>query len=129
MANTVTQKTLTGAGSDTYIKRHIHISSDGTEESDLVIFDNSAFCADTSKGRLVCIKAWGASAELTFEWDQSTDAEIIRINPDGPIDVKLGSIGNASNPNGSGATGDILLSTANLDSGDIVDIIIVVQQA
>lgn len=128
MPNTVTQKTLDGSGSDTYVSRNIHINSDGSEETDLVIFDNSAFIADVSKGRLISLKASGDSCDLIFEWDQSTDSEIIRINPGSGIDIDFIKLGGGGNPNGSGATGDLLLTTANLDNGDSVTITIVVKQ-
>lgn len=43
MANTVTQTTLVGGGSSKILVRHIHITSDGSQESGTVIYNNSAF--------------------------------------------------------------------------------------
>lgn len=128
MANTKTQTTIEGSGSDTFISRVIHISSDGTEETDLVIFDNSAFIADASKGRLLCVKANGSNCSCILEWDQTTDSEIIRFTPADGFEHDFICLGGGGNPNGSGATGDLLLTTTGLDAGDEFTIKIIVAQ-
>ena len=129
MANTITQTTLLGSGTDTLVARHIHIVSDGSEETDLVIYDNSTLINDTSKGRLLKVEAHGADCVLRFEWDQTTDSPICSLNPaDGQSEIDLTYWGGGSNPNGTGATGDIVLTTANLDSGDEVSIFMLVEQ-
>ena len=66
MANTITQTTLLGSGDDKNIIRHIHITSDGSEETNLVIYDNSAFVGDTSKGKIEQIWASGSSGIMTL---------------------------------------------------------------
>ena len=129
MANTVTQKTLNGSGTDLYITRVIQIASDGTEEADLVIFDNSTFCNDVSKGRVVYLELWGSACECIFEWDQTTDSEIVRTNPnEGNAKFDFVKIGGGRNPNGAGATGDILLTTTGLDANDTLTIKMIVKQ-
>lgn len=129
MPNTVTQKTLHGSANSTLVSRIIHIQSDGSEESDLVIFDNDAFSADTSKGRLLKVCATGSSCTCILEWDQATDSEIIRFNPLEDFELDFMKLGGGANPAGTGATGDLTLTTADLDNGDSVTITIVVQQA
>lgn len=128
MANTVTQRTLLGSGSDKNIVRLIHIVSDGTEESDLVVFDNSAFVNDVSKGRLV--EAWvsGSDCVARLEWDQTTDSPIMTFNPSTGGHWCFEQFGGISNPNETGATGDILLTTGALDLGDELTIIIKICQ-
>jgi hypothetical protein len=128
MANTVTQTTLVGSGSDKVISRRIHIVSDGTEESDLVIYDNSTLINDASKGRVRKIEAYGSSCQLLFEWDQTTDAPIAALDPANSPCLDFIKTGGGENPNGTGATGDVLLTTTNLDSGDVVTIFIEVAQ-
>lgn len=129
MANSVTQTTLVGSGSDKRIVRRIHIVSDGSEETDLVVYDNSTFINDVNKGRLDYIYCMGDSATLRLEWDAGTDVPIISVNSsnDNFYDF-LTKFGGFSNPGGSGATGDILLTTANLDSGDEVTLILGISQ-
>lgn len=128
MPNTVTQRTLLGGGSSRYIVREIHIVSDGSEESNLVVYDNSAFINDAARGSLWEIKFSGSDCLCKLSWDQSTDSPIISFNPLNAAEMCFAKSGGIKNPNGTGATGDILLSTANLDSGDEVFIYIKVRQ-
>jgi len=129
MANTVTQQTLFGNASSKVVIRHIHIVSDGSEETDLVIYDNSALMADATKGVVDKIEAHGSDCVLRFEWDQTTDSPICSMNPvNNPCVNFARMIGGKRNPNGTGATGDVVLTTAGLDSGDEVSIFITVRQ-
>lgn len=129
MANTITQRTVYGGGTSQLVVRHIHIVSDGSEESDLVIYDNSTLMNDVTKGSLLKVKANGSSCICRLEWDQTTDSPIISFDPINGVDLDFCQFGGVSNPNGTGATGDIVLTTANLDAGDEVSIYIYVRQA
>lgn len=120
MANTVTQRTIVGGGAEKSIVRIINIVSDGTQETDLVVYDNSAFINDTSKGRLMEVEVTGntPAAVVTLEWDQTTDSPVISMSPGaGEGNVKLRKFGGVKNPNGAGATGDLLLTTLGLTAG------------
>lgn len=128
MPNTVTQRTLVGSGKDKTIVRLINIVSDGSEETDLVIYDNSTLVADTSKGRLVELMVSGSSCQGQLEWDQTTDSPVFTFDPANGTTWDFSSFGGISNPNGTGATGDLLLTTTNLDSGDVLSIIIKIAQ-
>lgn len=128
MANTVTQRTILGSSRDKTIVRHIHIVSDGTEESDLLVYDNSAFIADTTKGRLTEVWVSGSDCNVRLEWDQNTDSPAIVLNPANGGYWCFESFGGIGNPNGTGATGDLLLTTTALDSGDEVSVIIKICQ-
>jgi|SRR3990167_2137676 len=128
MANTVTQRTLVGGGDDKNIIRLIHIVSDGTEEADLVIYDNSAFIANTAKGRLDQVMVMGDAGVLRLEWDQTTDSPALSLNASNGTHFDFRPFGGIGNPNGTGATGDLLLTTAALDNLDEVTIIIHVSQ-
>lgn len=127
MANTVTQRTLFGGADTKDVYRSIHIVSDGTEETDLVIYDNSAFIADTSKGSLQQVWLTGDAAVVRLEWDQTTDSPILSADGDsGHFDFR--GFGGIGNPGAAGATGDIVLTTNDLDAGDEITIIIHVSQ-
>lgn len=123
MVNTVTQRTLLGGGKEKNIVRSIHIVSDGSEETDLVIYDNSTLVNDTSKGNLQEIWVSGSSCQCVLEWDQATDAPAFTFDPSNGNYWDFRSFGGIPNPNGTGATGDLLLTTTNLDSADVVTII------
>jgi len=128
MPNTVTQRTLLGSGSDKNIIRLVHVVSDGSEETDLVVYDNSAFVNDVTKGRLV--KAWisGSDCIARLEWDANTDAPAFSFNPSNGGHWCFKDFGGIDNPGGTGATGDLLLTTAALDSGDEFTIIFHIAQ-
>lgn len=128
MANTVTQRTLFGANNSRMVYRLITIVSDGSEETDLVIYDNSTLVNDTSKGNLREIMVSGSSCQLQFEWDQTTDSPVFVCDPANSPTFDFSKFGGISNPNGTGATGDLLLTTTNLDAGDVVSIIIGIDQ-
>ena len=129
MANTVTQRTLSGASNERNIVRLITIVSDGSEESDLVIFSNAAFINSSGRGKLMQVWASGSSCQLQLEWDQTTDSPIAVLDPATAGYLDFRSFGGISNPNGTGATGDVLLTTTNLDSGDVVTLIIHIDQS
>lgn len=128
MANTVTQRTLVGSDDSPIIVRLINIVSDGSEETDLVVFDNSAFSNKPAKGSLVKVQASGSSCVLRLEWDQTTDSPIVSLDPSKSQIMCFKDFGGIVNPNGTGATGDILLTTSGLDAGDEVTLIITVRQ-
>ncbi len=128
MVNTVTQTTLVGGGSDKNIVRRIHIASDGSEETDLVVYDNSAFIADTSKGKLEYLYVSGSDCICRLEWDATTDVVAFAANPANGTYFDFRQFGGLSNPGGTGETGDLLLTTAALDAGDEVTLILGISQ-
>lgn len=122
MSNTVTQRTLF-AGAHNVVQQ-VTIVSDGSEETDLVVFDRSAYDTVTTNGRLMRARASGSTCQLQLEWDQNTDAPIVTFDPAYSQKMDFTKFGGISNPGGTGATGDILLTTTNLDSGDVVTLIL-----
>lgn len=128
MANAVTQRTIFGDSTTHRVVREVIIVSDGSEESDLVIFDNSAFIANTARGVVEKIEAYGSSCECILEFDQTTDSPIAAFDPSNGVCLDFRKEGGIKNPNGTGATGDILLTTTSLDAGDVVTIKIHVRQ-
>jgi hypothetical protein len=128
MANTVTQRTLFGGGKDSLIVKLIHIISDGSEETDLLVYDNSAFINDTSRGTILKVQASGNSCTCRLEWDQTADSPALSFDPAYSKKLCFKDISGIKNPNGAGATGDLLLTTANLDAGDEVSLILYIGQ-
>lgn len=128
MPNTITQTTLLGAGKDKNIVRRIFIVSDGSEETDLVVYDNSAFQANVGLGKLDKVTAIGSDCVCRLEWDATTDVVATSVNPNSSGEVCFRGIGGLRNPGGTGATGDLLLTTAGLDAGDEVTLILEISQ-
>lgn len=128
MANTITQRTLMGTGNERNVYRLIHIVSDGSEETDLVIYDNSTLQADTSKGRLMQVWLSGSSCVARLEWDQDTDSPAFAGDPSNGAHWDFRGFGGIGNPNGTGATGDLTLTTSGLDANDELMVLIHIVQ-
>ncbi len=127
--NTITQTTL--LTSRAKVIKHIALVSDGTEETDLVIYDSSVVAtalgiADPLTCRLDRIEYSVSSATsfITLEFDASTDVMVAAIpsNASGVIDFR--QFGGIRNTSGTGITGDITLTTTGLASGDSLHIVI-----
>lgn len=136
MANTVTNTRI--LCNNAQVIQYITISSDGTEESDLVVYDSSAVATalgltDTTNCAINSIYATvsaaqpavsGAGARVWLEFDASTDVLALDIPPNTVVKNDFRPIGKLKNTGGSGKTGDILLNTAGLESGDKITIIL-----
>ena len=130
MPNTISQRTLFGDANTKIVARSIHIISDGTEVTDLVIYDNSAFIADVTKGKVIAIHTSGSFAgSLRFEFDATTDTPITSMGiGDNAGTHHFEEFGGIKNPGGAGVTGDITLTTTKLANLDEVHIIIEIEQ-
>ncbi len=124
MPNTILQRTLMGGGKERNIYRLIHILSDGSEETDLVVYDNSTFMDSVNEGILAQVWLSGNAATIRLEWDQTTDSPAFAGGPENGNHWDFRCFGGISNPGGTGATGDLLLTTASLDANDEVFIVI-----
>lgn len=122
MANTVTQRTLFGDSSTKRVIREVIIESDGSEETDLVVYDNSAFIANTSAGVVEKIEAFGSSCTVKLEWDQTTDSPIAAFDPSSGVSLDFRPVGGIKNPGATGATGDVVLTTLGLAAENAVTI-------
>ena len=109
--------------------QYISIDSDGTEETDLVIYDSSAVATAIGKvDSLMCTIlsiTYSTSSVLginKLEWDGTTDVLAWGLTRDGQFDfTKFGGLKNTA---GAGITGDVLLTTTGLVAGDVVSLII-----
>lgn len=131
MANTVTQTTDFGGGSSRRVLRTIVISSDGTEETDLVIFDHSAFANSSKYASVENIQVFGkaaAAATAAIEFDATSDDAIVSGSINEGFEVDYSRIGGKPNPGSTGVTGDIVLTTTGLASGDIFTVKLLVKQ-
>jgi len=129
MPNTVVQTTLHGDATSRELTRLIHIISDGSEETNLVIYDNSAIIGNVAKGSLLSVKAHGLSPAgvCRLNWDQTTVFKAVSFNPMNGVDLCFEEFGGIKNPAGTGATGDLTLTTLGLAAGDEFFILITVR--
>ena len=133
MANTNTLSTLmTSPGN---VLRYINIDSDGTEETDLVVYDSSVIATalgltDTLMCHILSIYATvsaAATARVELRFDATTDVLALDIPVGQVVDKNFRYVGGLENRGGSGITGDITLTTTGLESGDNITLILEVK--
>lgn len=114
------------------VVQYVSIASDGSEETDLVIYDSSAVATalgktDTLHCRLNSIRFVSNSAAgvFTIEWDADTDVLALPLPFGGsPLEMDFREIGGLINKGSTGRTGDITLTTTGLAAGDSLTIIL-----
>lgn len=130
MANTNTSQYLMSGPGRVII--HLVIDSDGTEETDLVVYDSSAVATligktDTLNCRINSIMYSTNSllGVVKLEWDATTDILAWALPASGNSDkFCFDKIGGLKNKGGSGRTGDITLTTTGLVAGDAISLIL-----
>ena len=130
MANTNTNTRLILGNSK--VVQYLTIASDGTQETDLVVYSSSAVASalgktdlKNSKIRSLQYISSGAAVVTKLEWDATTDVLACALSR---YDTKMNfdHIGGLKNTGGAGKTGDILLTTTGLAAGDSLTLVLVV---
>lgn len=135
MANTITNtQTIVSRG---LVIQYITIASDGSEETDLVLYDSSAvatslgLAADPLTCNLLEVYASvsaASTARVQLQFDATTDILALDIPTATDIVNKdFRPIGGLKNTGGTGITGDITLTTTGLEAGDNMTIILQVK--
>lgn len=118
-----------GSSTSRRVIRSIHVLSDGTEETGLVVYNNSDFIADVSKGNLQQIWIMGSfTGIIRLAWDEATDHNIISVGQSNSGHIDFREFGGFQNPNADTPVGDILLTTLALGANDEFTIVIDVKQ-
>lgn len=127
MADTVDTKTIFN-GKNILVVKLINIS-DGTGESDVVKVDISTLVgpyeAAPKRLKLTEVK-WSIQgfSSVRLEWDATTDDEMLVLAA-GQGEMDFSKVGGLVDPFSSGATGDVLLTTAGNVAGATYDITLV----
>ncbi len=118
------------------IVQYITIASDGTEETGTVVYDSSSVAsalgvADPLKCSIREVKyvASGSSTIAHLLFDASTDVIAMSLPYSGggaTLDMNFKEVGGLKNTAGTGITGDILLTTTGLNSGDTLTLILTI---
>jgi hypothetical protein len=135
MGNTVTTTALLKGKRRTIL--YTTVVSDGTEESDTVIYDSSAIASalgisDPLDCTINAVHAYVSSAnaaavpQVKLEFDANTDVLAVGIpSGNGSLEANFQKIcGGLRNYAGTGKTGDITLTTLGLESGDSITLIL-----
>lgn len=129
MANTITNTRLVLGPKR--VVQHIAIDSDGSEETDLVIYDSSVVAtanglADPLNSRIRNIEFSGNATTglLKLEFDANTDVLAYSLMGYRSLHHDFMKFGGLKNTAGTGITGDITLTTTGLNAGESFVIII-----
>ena len=120
-------RTLVDGGKNIVIQGYVDGEGAGGELTDTVVFDASAFNADTGV-RLMAI--WGdlADFQIVFEWDETTDVPLWTLFA-GNSEHDFSKIGGINNPAGAGSTGDITLTTLGVGANEAGSFILWLQRS
>jgi hypothetical protein len=132
--NTVTNtRTVVGRKK---VVQYITILSDGTEETGTVVYDSSAVASAlglvdplTCTIRDVKYVASGNSTIAHLLFDATTDVVAMSLPYSAggaTLNMDFKEIGGLHNTGGTGRTGDILLTTTGLNSGDTITLILTI---
>ena len=111
-------------------------ASDGSEETDLVIYDSSVVATalgisdplDCAIKELWFYPSVTTTTRLFLEFDATTDVLAFALPSVGPVHVDFTTImGGLANNAGTGITGDITLTTTGLEAGDKFTLILKVK--
>lgn len=118
MANSVTMQTMHDGHRNLVVE--IKIAGDGSgEESGTLVIDVSSYAAPVpSEVRILTVTANLGSFDASLYWDATTDVMAAAISGGGSSTSDYRPIGGLKNNAGTGKTGDILLSTLGLATGE-----------
>lgn len=139
MANTITTKTI--LATKARIILYVTLASDGTNETNTVIYDSSVQAAalvppisDPLTSTILRVRAYASTAStarVVLRWDATTPILALSI-PTGQEAIEqdfqhsIGGLPNLAKGN-TGVTGDITLTTTGLASGDSIDLVLEVR--
>lgn len=125
MADAVTSTVL--AAHDSYYPLSRLCVSDGTGESGAIVADKSGLAINgAAVGHMAIERVRGFNSgftSITLSWDHDTDDTSL-VLPAGAIDMDFRDVGGLHDPQSTGGTGDLLITTAGPDSGDVYHLII-----
>lgn len=116
MVNTVTKQTLIDGQRNLVLQ--VYIAGDGSgEETGTIIVDVSTFAGNPATVRVNRIQADLSGFAAALLWDATTDVPFLDLI-DGRSAQSFRKIGGLINNSSTGKTGDILITTLGLGTGD-----------
>ena len=123
MPNTISNRTLLAGKKEATI--YMTLTSDGTEETDYVLYDSSAIATSAlDSDTLDCTildcfySISSATGFFLLEFDADTDIAALSLPANKAGKLCFREFGGLPNNGGTGKTGDITLTTTGLASGD-----------
>lgn len=137
MSNTITSSRVITGNFQTVIYFTLTCVSN-TQETATIVYDSSVIAtalkvADPLYSKIQQIR-YATNSLLgvaKLSWDATTDVDAFGLpgGAAGPMDMDFKDIGGLPNTGGSGITGDILLTTTGLVTGDVLTLVLYVKAA
>ena len=128
MANDITVQVIEDGEKNTIIKWDMIGANKGGDEIDTVIFDASLYKTASLYNRLYEI--WYSTVGFTaiLNWAADTPIPLATLANNLPAHFLYDEFGSVSNDTTTGRTGDITITTNNLNDGDSITIILYVKE-
>ena len=127
MANTIATQVLVDGPTTTIVKVTILGDSSG-EETNTVIFDASAYTPAATLTRLKKIIYTTVGAAAVLSWDATANVTLMGLPADVSDTLCFYDDSGLPNNGGAGRTGDILITTSGLGSGDLITMVLYVEK-
>lgn len=130
MANAITNTNLMKGGSEHV--NYLTLVSDGTEETDYVLYDSSALNTVDGldcnimkiEGCITTLDHTAVDVSVVLEFDATTDVLALSLPLNQPFCYNFRCFGGLKNYAGTGKTGDITMTTTGLETGDAMWLVI-----
>lgn len=130
MANTKTTQVI-GGNADRRLIIIYNIVSDGSQETATTIYQNSSYVNDVTKGKLMrlSVSGYSTAGNIKLFWKATTNQPIISFSPLYNHKFKFEEFGGIPNTHGTGATGDLIITTLGLAAADTITLVLEILQA
>lgn len=136
-ANTITNHTQFQGSRDVAV--YFTLACNGDQETGTTIYSSSSIATaiglpDSMQSRILAIKAVVASGAtapppvVTLLWKATTNVLAACLSSDAPLKVDFREFGGLLNQGGAGKTGDILITTTGLLTGDAILIELIIRR-
>lgn len=120
MANTIETQVFENGPRNLCLKIHIDGDGSGDETTKRIVDVSQYNCPEV---KLMTLQATLVGFTLEFIWEASSNLHALEV-PDYDVNQDFSRIGGLSNNAGAGKTGDLLMTTTGLGSGDTGHIVL-----
>lgn len=128
MANDITTQVLEDGLHNTIIKWTLIGANKTGDETDTVVFDASAYKTASIHNKLYKLQYTLVGISASLYWDATTNLLLFSLPGNEARTVNFEKYGGIINNAGAGKTGDILISTNNMNDGDSAVLVLWVQE-
>ena len=126
--NDIYTQVLEDGDRNTVIKWTIVGANKAGDETDTIVFDASVYKTESLYNKLFTIKYSTIGVSARLDWAADTNVLLFSMPGNSTGDFEFTLSESIINNTGTGRTGDITITTNNMNDGDIIDIILWVKE-